>query len=516
MSDVGHLTATSASLTFPERPPTSVPSLDVVVNGHRVWSIDLVSKPARRARRSHRWPEPLVPYLDGTATITVRDSVSGRTLWATDVALGTSLAAIAVVDDHGRHLAVNKWGRLGRSFEGDATGLRVRILDRLDELLEITREIGLRPFVVGGTLLGAVREGTVLSHDDDADLAYLSEHTHPADLALESFGIERELTGRGLEVLRHSAAHLQVTFRTPDGAVDGYVDLFTAFFKDGYINQPFHVRGRMESASMLPFSTVTLEGRSYPAPARPADWLVINYDENWHTPLPGYRLHTPRATVRRFQNWFGTPNFQHEFWEDSYSDGAAHADGPQRAHLLHDLVAPGSQVLDLGTGLGRDAISLAGLGHRVIALDYSAAALRRARDADRAGAVQWRPTNLVDPRQTADLLELVGAAEAPVHALASHLVERMGDLGRANVWRLLRQVVRRGGVVVLVMDTVPAANVSFDDPTTWHLEVPDLQQELGRFGLHLLDVRRLDDDPRDHERGTVSARLVEASKEGDW
>ena len=47
----------------------------------------------------------------------------------------------------------------------------------------------------------------------------------------ESFTrIAADLTSRGYEIVRHSNAHLQITFRRDDGLVDGYIDIFTAFF----------------------------------------------------------------------------------------------------------------------------------------------------------------------------------------------------------------------------------------------------------------------------------------------
>src|SRR5690606_28981115 len=298
------LRASRSRLRLPARVPDDVSSLDVRLNGHRVWSIDLVSDERQRETLEHRWPAPIVPFLDGTARVEVADSTTGDVLWSTDVRFGRSDRPVEVVDALGRHVALNKWGRLGKTFDGadeapgggrwstavrfgrsdrpvevvDALGrhvalnkwgrlgktfdgadegLQQRLLDRLDVLVDLLHELGLRPFVVGGTLLGAVRSGHILPHDDDADLAYLSELSHPAELSLENARIAADLTGRGYEIVRHSNAHLQITFRREDGLVDGYIDIFTAFFTpDGQINQPFHVRGPMRRESMLPFSTV--------------------------------------------------------------------------------------------------------------------------------------------------------------------------------------------------------------------------------------------------------------------
>jgi len=488
-------------------------SIDVVINGHRVWSMDLVAEPLP-AGGVKRWPMALRPYLDGRAEMLLVDSASGEEIAERVVRFGRSSNPVTVMDSQGRWLAVNKWGRMGKSFAGADEGLRERLLDRLDELVVFCEKRELRPFVVGGTLLGAVRGGEILGHDDDADLAYLSRHRHPSDLALESFAIERELVGLGIEVVRHSAAHLQLTFRACSGKVDGYVDLFTAFFRDdGTVNQPFHVRGPMAESSMLPFSTVTLEGRSYPAPAVPEDWLVVNYDENWRTPLPGYRLQTPRATQRRFRNWFGSLNFQRDFWEDRYDDVGEgvypRQEDVRAARHLAGQVPAGSRVLDLGCGDGAATAWLSSHGFDVTAVDYAPNALARTRERLRAEGAEATLAryNLNDFRDRAELLGRLAGAE-PAHVIASHLLERMGHLGRQGVLRLLRQTVRRGGRVVIVIDSRPAWNLTFTDPSTWHLAMRDLTGELSSCGLMIVNQRRLREKPRDRKRRPILFELA--------
>ena len=511
------LRASRSRLRLPARVPDDVSSLDVRLNGHRVWSIDLVSDERQRETLEHRWPAPIVPFLDGTARVEVADSTTGDVLWSTDVRFGRSDRPVEVVDALGRHVALNKWGRLGKTFDGADEGLQQRLLDRLDVLVDLLHELGLRPFVVGGTLLGAVRSGHILPHDDDADLAYLSELSHPAELSLENARIAAELTGRGYEIVRHSNAHLQITFRREDGLVDGYIDIFTAFFTpDGQINQPFHVRGPMRRESMLPFSTVTLEGRDYPAPAVPEDWLVVNYDENWRTPLPGYKLRTPRATARRFRNWFGSYNFQRDFWEDRYLyDPTSGADTDLRgADALLARTEDGDLVVDLGCGAGTAARHLAAHDRRVVGVDYAESGLLRARrltDEATADRITWLRRNLIDLREAADVIALLAEEGRRAHVLANHLLERLGHHGRATVWRTLRQYAKAGSVVALVVDTVPDPDVTFRDPTTWHLTIEEIERELAPLGLALEGTTPLRGTPRDEVREPVLTYLTTAA-----
>lgn len=492
----------TSGIVLTAAPPSDVDSMDVLINGHRVWSIDLLSVTRKPVTSTFPWPPALKPHLDGRALVEIRDSGTAQILWSGPAQFGTSQSSVEVVDALGRHLAINKWGRLGKTFDGSDSGFTTRLLDHTDTLVALLTELGLKPFVVGGTLLGAVRSGAMLPHDDDVDLAYLSDHQHPADVALENSRLATELTDRGYEVTKHSNAHLQLTFRADSGHVREYVDIFTAFYTvDGQINQPFHVRGELERSSMTPFSTVTLEGRPYPAPAIPEDWLVVNYDENWRTPLPGYKLRTPRSTARRFQSWFGSYHFQRDFWEGWHLDPAPSHPAPdlRAADRLLSLSTSGDVIIDLGCGTGAVSRHLAGAGRIIEAFDYSEGALSRARatPTGASGTIRWHQRNVSDLRDVVQILQVLAHAEQPVHLLAQNLFERLGHHGREAAWRIVRQVVQAGGTALLAVDTLHARDVTFKDPTTWHLSLPDLQTELDRFGLTIRTSEQLHGTKRD-------------------
>lgn len=492
------LEVSSQLLSVGELPPDTA-SIDVCFDGSRVWSIDVRERDVGQPL-SFDWPTVLTPYLKGSSLVSIIDSGSGAEIYAAEIHFDESGERVVITDDSGLPLSVNKWGLLGRALDAGGEELHVRILDETDALIKLLRDWDMRPFIVGGTLLGAVREGSLLPHDDDADIAYLSRFSDPADVAREGFAVGRRLESAGYEVVRHSAAHIQVLFRDSAGRVDHHLDVFAAFFTvDGNINQPFHVRGKMREDQMLPFRSVSIDGREYPAPADTDQWLTLNYDENWRTPLPGYILETPPATSRRFNAWFGSFNFRREFWDNYYSKDSADPDRPWKGGAGWVLTQglESEHILELGCGSGELSAALIRPGREVIATDFSAEARLRARRASPHASLRVEHLNLY--RRTSIAGPTRFGISGSFDIVANHLLEQIGHLGRKNALRLVRMALRSGGVAVATLYELPSADVSHDDPTTWHLDREDLAVEARGLGLGV-DFYDIDPAPAESTR----------------
>jgi len=81
------------------------------------------------------------------------------------------------------------------------------------------------------------------------------------------------------------------------------------------------------------------------------------------------------------------------FWEQAYRDpeAVAFSKGPTAdVAQFHPLIPPGSTVLDVGCGEGRNAIFLAGLGHRAEGFDLSEPGIEKAKAIAAAKGVDVR------------------------------------------------------------------------------------------------------------------------------
>jgi hypothetical protein len=126
-----------------------------------------------------------------------------------EVSLGTSPDRIAIVDGEGHPLSVDKVGHLTRSFAATDEAIREEILVGTGRALRVLRETcGVEAYLNYGALLGAVRDGAMIAHDSDTDVCYLSRHTSPADIILESYRVERTMRDLGWKLLRMSGGDI--------------------------------------------------------------------------------------------------------------------------------------------------------------------------------------------------------------------------------------------------------------------------------------------------------------------
>jgi SAM-dependent methyltransferase len=424
--------------------------LDVLFDGARVWSF----LPSRDGSKSFGdwlvpWPKLLQPFLSGRTQVTVRSHGTADSLYDDEVGFGDSSARIRVVDKKGNPLAIDKGGRLQRSFDDTDDSTRDFIVQAVDKVLHDLREIaGVDAFLSYGCLLGAVRSGRMIGHDSDADVSYLSKHTHPFDITRECLHAARTMRGLGYTVVQMSNADFKIWTRLPDGRRCG-IDVFGAYYLDGTLHLMPSRRGELAREALLPTSTITLEGRELPAPARPEDLLALLYGEGWRVPDPSFKWpHDPDLVRHMAGYWRGTRDgLRH--WNEFYRSGAAERVPITPSPFVQwvaERVEPGSRFLDVGCGNGRDAVWLAGQGHPVIGLDYSASARGQARTLSRkTPGVTIESLNLQDLGPVLRASARYAFESEPRNVYARFLLDALPAGTRADFWRFASMVQRRGG-----------------------------------------------------------------------
>lgn len=466
------------------------------LSGRPVWSFT-----PRRDGVQHQhgtwvpWPPVLRPYLDGVADVRLATADGTRELLDTRVRFGDSGRAVEVLDASGHPLIIDKVGHLSRAFADTADTVRREILRGTRRAIEDLREhAGVAAYLNYGALLGAVRDGAMISHDSDTDVCYLSRHAHPVDLVAESYRVERAMRARGWNLLRMSGGDVKLLLPLSDGRTC-HIDVFVAFHVGETFYQLGNRSGTLPREAIVPFSTVTLDGLDFPAPADPEAMLAFLYGPRWRVPDPSFRYDDPPAGVRRLDGWLRGFRSSMGRWTEFYQSPAGSSlprEPSDFAAWVEATLPAGEPVAELGCGTGRDAAALARAGRSVVALDYNRVARRRTnRRAQREGLdLRTRMLLLGDLRSV--LLSAAEIHHERRHVVARHLLGALDDQERRYLWLLARTALRDGGSLLLEFAATPA-----HDGTS----VPDPQPA----GL----VRRLDPD-RVVEEVTAAGGRVEA------
>ncbi|WP_435768880.1 class I SAM-dependent methyltransferase [Nocardioides sp. SYSU DS0651] len=425
--------------------------VDVLFDDRRIWSFWLRRDTVQQASGLllAPWPDRMVRFLDGRSRITVQEHVSEAVLFDGEVAFGDSDDRIAFVNNRGLEISLDKAGRFSPTFSVRSDDQLVPLLDAMETVVAMLGDLGVTAFPAYGTLLGAVREGTFLGHDSDADLGYVSAHSTPVDVVRESFVLQRRINERGFRTYRYSGGAFRIDVAEADGSVRG-LDLFGGFFDHDRLYLLGEVGVPFERHWMEPFGTCSLMGREFTAPARPEKLLEAMYGPTWQVPDPAYKFETPAAVTSRFNDWFRGSAVWRRDWERELlaTAGRTPARRPSGlARLAEQQAAPGTTILDVGCGNGRDALWLARRGFRTTAYDYVPRAARGAlRAAEKEQlALESRPLNLTEWRSVLAECARVAREPGPRVMLARHVFDATNRVGRDSLGRFASVALRGGG-----------------------------------------------------------------------
>lgn len=425
--------------------------LDVFFDGRRIHSFwlkrDGVPVPGSSATSAVRWPGSLQKFLSGSTRLKLTVHETQQVVFDEEITLGAGTGRIAVENADGQPLSLDKSLRLVQTFDTRSEQHVRPLLDAIDHVLTGLQKAGIQPFLAYGTLLGAVRNGRLIGHDSDADLGYVSEHEHPADVIRESFRVQRALVEMGYQITRYSAAAFKVDVVESDGVVRG-LDVFGGFMRDGHLHLMGEIRTPFRREWVTPLGTATLEGREFPVPADTDRFLTATYGRNWRVPDPAFHFATPKSTHRRFDGWFRGIRVRRPLWDRVYSKRPGPAGKPSGlATWVAEREDPATPVVDLGCGTGGDVLWLAGRGTPAIGLDWSRRAFERAEQQAAAEGLDARflVCNLLELRSVVGTAALVAADPGPRVVLARHLADNVNGTARRNAWRVARTVLHDGG-----------------------------------------------------------------------
>lgn len=174
------------------------------------------------------------------------------------------------------------------------------IWSELRRLASGIQALGVPVFVNSGTLLGLVRDGALIAHDNDADLAVIMQASSQTDAAAKWRELGDKLRAAGLLDDQAFKPEDPEILKLAEKETGIEIDLFPGWEQDGRIYVYPHTVGELTPEDVLPLQPTPQPGLYMPA--NPEKMLALNYGEDWRTPDPLFRFGWPRAK-RRFNEF---------------------------------------------------------------------------------------------------------------------------------------------------------------------------------------------------------------------
>ncbi|HHX91251.1 MAG TPA: hypothetical protein GX700_16120 [Paracoccus sp.] len=255
-----------------------------------------ISKPIKKEICRINFTDAIAP--DNRITVVGRSGIlmceSGGDFWTHDAVIDNThrITDLATAIMNGKFVT-KKGGVLAPKYQLHSTKIKlVNLYSAANACLE--QKFGYRLHASHGTLLGLVREGDLIEHDDDFDCAYVSRHETCAEVSQERFGIIDHLISCGFRCRLGVSGHIKIK----QNGVE--IDLMPAWFDGESYNVSGFTSIPLDKGAMYPLDHHQFHGAAVCIPARPEEFLRLNYGPGWRVPDPFYRSVPPaKAKIHR-------------------------------------------------------------------------------------------------------------------------------------------------------------------------------------------------------------------------
>jgi SAM-dependent methyltransferase len=316
------------------------------------------------------------------------------------------------------------------------------------DLLKAKFGIDLMPMY--GTLLGIVRDGELIPHDDDFDMCYVSRQTTDHGICQEALDIMECLREAGYKVNKAAFGFFQVYVK------DIYFDIFVGWVRDDQFRLYWGVPDGLPILEIEPLEPIDMYGVSFPAPRNRELILSTIYGSGWRSPDPSFTYTSQVVYHPNFS--FLTKGWPKQtgtaYWNSTYAKAAIPEFPSQFAVFVAPELEKGARILDVGCGNGRDSMFFARLGHDVLGVDASQTAIQKATQLAQTQGLPaaFATVDLYLPKSFGPFVQANENSFDEIYArFFLHAIDPSGEMA---FWRVVEQVLKPGGRLFIEARTI--------------------------------------------------------------
>lgn len=354
-------------------------------------------------------------------------------------------------NDRGEKLSKNKTGLDVVLFKDRKPDFFPKALAEIAKIRDVLRkECAIELIPIYGTLLGSIRDGQLLPHDDDFDFCYVSRKDSAEEICSEAVTLVNCLTSAGIKVLISSFGFMQVFLDKTS------FNIYLGWEREGSLFLYFGIPDGIPAQFGKADGVLELHGQTFPSFSEPEQVLKAIYGDEWDNPNPKFS-YSKRIQFHKNFNFLisGWPKQTgNEFWDSVYRKKNIPEYPSQYAISLMPELQPGCNILDVGCGNGRDALFFSQHGHHVVGIDGSKAGVTAALDSGRSHGLtaNFMHVNVYEPSSYSKFIEHHRECFDVIYArFFIHAIDHSGEM---SFWQIAKACLKKNGRVYIEARTV--------------------------------------------------------------
>lgn len=354
-------------------------------------------------------------------------------------------------NDRGEKLSKNKSGLDVILFKDRKPDFFPTALAKISKVRDILRnKCAIELIPMYGTLLGIIRDGQLIPHDDDFDFCYISRKDSDEEICSEAVMVVQYLRAAEIKVAISSFGFMQIYLDETN------FNIYVGWERQGSLFLYFGIPDGIPAELGRANGSLEIYSRIFPSPSDPRHVLKAIYGEGWDSPNPKFS-YSKRIQFHKNFNFLisGWPKQTgNEFWDAVYRKRNMPDYPSQFAISLMPELQASSNILDIGCGNGRDALFFSQHGHHVVGIDASKAGISAALENGRNHGLtaNFLHVNVYDPSSYVHFIEHHTECFDVIYArFFIHAIDHSGEM---SFWKIAKSCIKKNGKVYIEARTV--------------------------------------------------------------